>query len=345
MKHFWIFPFAALIVFSGCIKTKESAFQLYEFRVFLMEGSRLQEEPKLPLFPGEIAVQFLETAIPDMEEIQEQLEKTFGYRQINFVDMKYFLFSPENESQELYLQLGNQNYFRCIVFPFSFPEKLPVSVSLSQNQHVSAKTIREIKLIFDAADVSPLLFTRADVRPEQAIVLGRALGEENDQALFLVVKSTGKSMRNLSDFKVLAGEYRNFFETYDPIYVNTFLKKIAEDLKIPEDSLRFSTQPEHAIANICDYDQLSVKPRINDSAMPGYPPEAKKQGIEGSVMCQILVDEQGEVIQSEIISSSNSVLLDSAAIQTARQYTFYPGEVNGKPVKVRLVIPFKFKLN
>ena len=93
MKYFGIFFLSGLILLGGCEKKKEGEFQLYEFRVFLMEGSRLQEEPTLPLFPGEIAVQFLETAITDMEEIQEQLEKTFGYRQINFVGMKYFLFS------------------------------------------------------------------------------------------------------------------------------------------------------------------------------------------------------------------------------------------------------------
>jgi TonB family protein len=344
MKQFWIFFLGGLILLGGCGKKKESEFQIYEFRVFLMEGSRLQEEPTLPLFPGEIAVQFLETAITDMEEIQEQLEKTFGYRQINFVDMKYFLFSAEEKSQEFFLQLGDQNYFRCIVFPFSFPEKLSVSVSLIQQQHIFAKTIREIRPIFDAEDASPLLFTRADIRPDQAIVLGRALGEENDQALFLVVKPAAKSIGNLSDFKVLAGEYANFLETYDPVYVSAFLKKIADHLKIPEDSLQLSTRPEHAAANIYDYVQLTVKPRIKDSAMPKYPVEAKKQGIEGSVLCQVLVDEQGKVIQSEIISSSNNALLDSAAIQSARQYTFYPGEVNGRPVKVGLAIPFKFKL-
>ena len=74
-----------------------------------------------------------------------------------------------------------------------------------------------------------------------------------------------------------------------------------------------------------------------------YPKEAKDKKIEGKVFVLAYIDENGNVINSEIIKSVNP-LLDSAAVQAVRQVKFIPAKNDGKNVKVQVTIPIVFKL-
>lgn len=75
-----------------------------------------------------------------------------------------------------------------------------------------------------------------------------------------------------------------------------------------------------------------------------YPKEAIEMGIEGTVFVQFTVDKTGKVTDIKILHGVNE-LLDKEAIRIIRSSPLWtPGKQRGKPVKVTMVVPVKFKL-
>jgi TonB family protein len=75
---------------------------------------------------------------------------------------------------------------------------------------------------------------------------------------------------------------------------------------------------------------------------PVYPPAAKARGITGNVIVEVVVDEAGKVIHAR--AESGLQQLRPAAVKAAYQATFAPTLLSGKPVKVRGVIIYNFRL-
>ena len=74
-----------------------------------------------------------------------------------------------------------------------------------------------------------------------------------------------------------------------------------------------------------------------------YPEIAKKAGVEGRVIVQFIVNEQGNVIDPFVVRGIGAGCDEEAvrAVQTAK---FTPGKQRGKPVRVRMSLPITFKL-
>ena len=62
----------------------------------------------------------------------------------------------------------------------------------------------------------------------------------------------------------------------------------------------------------------------------------------GDVIVRFIIDENGKVIQPEIIDTFNLVLND-VIIDKVKQMKFSPPLQNGRPVKVRYKLPIVFK--
>lgn len=75
---------------------------------------------------------------------------------------------------------------------------------------------------------------------------------------------------------------------------------------------------------------------------PSYPLGAKTQGVQGTVVVQIIVDESGKVIEAEAVCGHPS--LAKAAVDAARGARFTPTTLSGAPVKVSGVITYNFVL-
>lgn len=76
---------------------------------------------------------------------------------------------------------------------------------------------------------------------------------------------------------------------------------------------------------------------------PVYPAVARAAGAQGSVSVEVTVDEQGNVASARAISGHQ--LLQPAAVEAARQWTFSPTLLKGEPVKVAGTITFEFALS
>ena len=88
-----------------------------------------------------------------------------------------------------------------------------------------------------------------------------------------------------------------------------------------------------------------VPPKPTKSPTPRYTPEAKRRRIQGDVSLQCVVNTDGRCEDIKIIASLDNVYgLDERAVETARDWRFTPGMLNGKPVKVRINIDFSFNL-
>nr|BCX00948.1 MAG: hypothetical protein KatS3mg041_0994 [Bacteroidota bacterium] len=74
-----------------------------------------------------------------------------------------------------------------------------------------------------------------------------------------------------------------------------------------------------------------------------YPELARKAGIEGLVIVEVLVDPEGRPHNPQIIKRAGGGL-DEAAVEAVMQLTFKPGRQRGKPVWVRFAIPVRFRL-
>lgn len=76
-----------------------------------------------------------------------------------------------------------------------------------------------------------------------------------------------------------------------------------------------------------------------------YPELARQAEAEGTVQLLVTIDETGRVVDATVQSSNAIESLERAAIQAAFQWLFKPAKQRDKPVKVRIVIPFRFSLN
>ena len=74
-----------------------------------------------------------------------------------------------------------------------------------------------------------------------------------------------------------------------------------------------------------------------------YPEMARKAGIEGQVIVQFIVNEQGKVEKPTVIRGIGGGA-DKEAIRCVENQKFKPGRQRGKPVRVQYSLPVIFKL-
>ena len=74
-----------------------------------------------------------------------------------------------------------------------------------------------------------------------------------------------------------------------------------------------------------------------------YPPLLRDAGIGGTVVVWFFVDEAGEVVKTQVHTSSGHAALDDAALRVADRYEFSPATHEGEavPVWVSLGIAFE----
>jgi protein TonB len=73
---------------------------------------------------------------------------------------------------------------------------------------------------------------------------------------------------------------------------------------------------------------------------PAYPPIARAAHASGTVVVQVLIDENGNVVSAHAVSGHP--LLQAVAVGAARQAKFSPTKLSGQPVKVTGVIQYNF---
>jgi TonB family protein len=105
----------------------------------------------------------------------------------------------------------------------------------------------------------------------------------------------------------------------------------------------FSPPPSAPTQIVFDVSGLDEPPQPLVQVQPEYLEKAKKAKLEGRVIVAAVVDENGDVIDAYIHYSDNPVF-NEAALEAAKKMKFKPGRQKDISVKVKVLIPFVFKL-
>lgn len=89
------------------------------------------------------------------------------------------------------------------------------------------------------------------------------------------------------------------------------------------------------------YTKWDVQPRIKSSAMPHLPEQFQSSEFKGMVSVDLILDERGQVVHASIKKSTHAEL-ESPSLEAAKTWVFEPAQVDGKSVKSKLRVPFKF---
>jgi len=84
-------------------------------------------------------------------------------------------------------------------------------------------------------------------------------------------------------------------------------------------------------------------PELKSEVRVPYPPQAKKRGIQGAVVMNLLIDDTGRVREVSLIEGS-SAELNAAAMDAIKNFQFTPAMIQTKPVAVRIRYVYRFVL-
>ena len=88
--------------------------------------------------------------------------------------------------------------------------------------------------------------------------------------------------------------------------------------------------------------RVEKKPKVIKQVEPEYPATAQKANITGKVFVEALIDKDGKVEQIGKITGPK--VFHEVAKAAALQWEFTPAMQNDRPVKVRVSLPFVFRL-
>ncbi len=75
-----------------------------------------------------------------------------------------------------------------------------------------------------------------------------------------------------------------------------------------------------------------------------YPASARRAGVQGRVIVQFVVDEEGKIQNPRVVRGIEAGC-DEEAVRVVQTLRFTPGKQRGKVVKVKMSLPITFKLS
>lgn len=110
-----------------------------------------------------------------------------------------------------------------------------------------------------------------------------------------------------------------------------------------QDDLKLKTSDADALPIPADEFLVSRMPVLIADFRAPYPPEARKKGLQGAVVFDLLIDSSGIVRQATFVSGPGGGLNEAAASAVER-LKFKPAIIDDKPVAVRIRYAYRFVL-
>jgi len=85
------------------------------------------------------------------------------------------------------------------------------------------------------------------------------------------------------------------------------------------------------------------QPKLLSSAAAVYPPLARAQGAQGDVTIDALIDANGKVSSTNVLTG-NPLLL-KAAVDALKLWKYQPAKLNGEPIPIHIKVTISFHLN
>jgi len=118
-----------------------------------------------------------------------------------------------------------------------------------------------------------------------------------------------------------------------------------EEVEIAPTTTFTELQEVPVLPEIRVYEAYEVEepPVLIKKVDPVYPEIARQLKIEGMVVVRMIVGPDGRVKHAEIIKSVHEIL-NEPVLEAVRQWIFKPGKQLGQPVSVRIIQPYRFRL-
>jgi protein TonB len=87
-----------------------------------------------------------------------------------------------------------------------------------------------------------------------------------------------------------------------------------------------------------------AKPRYKENPPPHYPEIARRRRYEGRTLIRVEVLEDGKVARANIAASSGFEVLDRAALESVKGWSFVPGTRGGQYIRQWVTVPVRFVL-
>jgi len=100
--------------------------------------------------------------------------------------------------------------------------------------------------------------------------------------------------------------------------------------------------PAHATAIAPLGSSFVAKPRYRSNPEPDYPLASLRRHEEGTVLLNVQVEPDGRPSSISLRQSSGHPLLDEAALDAVRRWTFEPALAAGTPVSSLAIVPVRF---
>jgi periplasmic protein TonB len=130
---------------------------------------------------------------------------------------------------------------------------------------------------------------------------------------------------------------------------------VPEDLTIEETEIDFDEEPPPAPPPPKEEEETPIFVPYDSAPDPiggfaaiqrnlKYPEIARRAGVEGMVIIQVLIDTRGAVEKTRVVKSLGNNGCDEAAIEAINKTKWKPALQRDKPVKVWVSIPVQFRL-
>ncbi len=125
--------------------------------------------------------------------------------------------------------------------------------------------------------------------------------------------------------------------------VGNTLMKPPDDEFTPPEEVKPYVQPEKAPFNPAPIIEVTSYPSVRSQVTPDYPPDLRAEGIEGTVIVEVDIDAEGNVVDCRL-KRPTGLPFDEAALNAIRKTKYNPAKQGDKPVPVRVAVPVKFRL-
>jgi protein TonB len=109
------------------------------------------------------------------------------------------------------------------------------------------------------------------------------------------------------------------------------------------DNLKLDANDADSIPIPTDDYLVTSMPVLTSEIRISYPPQAKQASIEGPVVMDLIIDDQGKVRQVSLVRGPGYGL-DEAAIEAIQKFQFRPAQIADKSVAVKIRYTYRFIL-
>ncbi len=124
---------------------------------------------------------------------------------------------------------------------------------------------------------------------------------------------------------------------------NTAQIKKGNTIAKEQDNLTLNKEDADSLPIPADDFLLTQMPKIKSEFRIDYPEAAKKAGIEGPVVMDLLIDTNGKVRKVDLIEGPGYGLNEAAA-EALMKFEFSPGQIQGQAVAVKIRYIYRFVL-